>query len=178
MSFLQPWQFKEESPYVRGKVEESFPSTNFKNQEYSVRIHDARERLDEFDLDIHGFAWHTDDGVSQEIVEAIREKNKALIEDKYYPQVERLVKKKTGASKIIIFDHTYRKKDPALAKDANPTGREQPATLVHCDQYVTLSKDAMHSNSDRSALGAERRVHRHAGEDADRLLKGRCQIIK
>ncbi|KAF2259675.1 methyltransferase [Lojkania enalia] len=162
MSFLEPWQGKEEGPYVRGKVEENFPNTNFENKEYQVKVHDARERKTDFDLDTHGFAWAEDDGVSKEIVEAIRARNKAAVEEKYYPQVEKLVMKKTGASRIIIFDHTYRKKDPALAKEANPNGREQPATLVHCDQ---------------SALGAVRRVHRHAGEDAERLLQGRAQII-
>ena len=33
-------------------------------------------------------------------------------------------------------------------------------------------------NPPRSALGASRRVERHAGDDAAQLLEGRCQIIK
>ncbi|KAI1457518.1 methyltransferase [Annulohypoxylon moriforme] len=162
MSYLEPWVNQEEGPYVRGKVEESFPRSNFTNQDYSVLVHDARPTKDDFNLDTHGFAFLEDEPVGDEIVQAIRERNKPVVETQYYPLVENLVKKSTGATKVIIFDHTYRRRDPTLAPNENPNGREQPATLVHCDQ---------------SAIGAVGRVRRHAGEDAERLLKGRAQVI-
>ncbi|KAF2789638.1 methyltransferase [Melanomma pulvis-pyrius CBS 109.77] len=161
MSYLEPWGLKEEAPYIRGKVEDAFPRTNFTNQVYKVQVHDARPEMDQFSLDTHGFAFHRDDGINGEIVEAIREKNKTLVEEEYYPQISNLVKRKTGASKVIVFDHTYRRRDPSLNLDENPNGREQPATLVHCDQ---------------SAIGAVRRVKRHAGEEADKLLQTLTEI--
>lgn len=130
MSFLEPWLNKEEGPYVRHKVEESFPRSNFTNQEHSVLIHDARPTKYDFKLDTHGFAFRDDEPVGHEIVEAIRERNKPIIERRYYPLIENLVRKSTGATKVIIFDHTYRRRDPTLAPNENPNGKEQPATLV------------------------------------------------
>ncbi|KAI1821873.1 methyltransferase [Xylaria intraflava] len=162
MAFLEPWGDKTEKPYVRGKIDESFPRTNFTNLEYPVVVHDARLNKESFGLDTHGFAFHDDNSLSGSIIEAIRARNKQQIEDTYYPLVEELVKTKTGAAKVIIFDHTYRRRDPTLGPNENPNGREQPATVVHCDQ---------------SASGAVGRVRRHAGEDAEKLLQGRAQII-
>lgn len=130
MSFLEPWAGREDAPYVRGKTEEEFPATNFKNEEFSVQFHDARQTKDAFELDIHGFGFVEDELVEEGVKQAIRERNKPVVEKEYYPKVEALIKRTTGASKVIIFDHTYRRRDPALAAGANPNGREQPATLV------------------------------------------------
>lgn len=129
MSYLEPWTDKD-APYVRGKVEESFPRTNFVNREYTVQIHDARPKKNEFDLDVHGFSFYDDQPLSEHVIQAIRSRDKSLVEREYYPLAEDLVKKVTGASKVIIFDHTYRKRDPSLAVHENPNGREQPATVV------------------------------------------------
>ncbi|KAI0401930.1 methyltransferase [Xylaria palmicola] len=162
MSFLEPWAGREESPYVRGKVEEGFPRQNFENLEYAVRFRDARPDKAGFELDTHGFAFHDDGGVATQVVDAIRENDRATVQELYYPAVEAIVKAKTGASRVIIFDHTYRKRYLGLDPGQNQNGKEQPATLAHVDQ---------------SEIGAIGRVKRHALEDADRLLKGRVQVI-
>ncbi|KAK7701278.1 hypothetical protein SLS64_010321 [Diaporthe eres] len=138
MSYLEPWVGKDDEPYVRGKVEETYPRTNFTNQEFTVRVSDARPTKDDFDLDTHGFAFH-DSPINDQVIEVIRSKEKDAVKNSYYPLVEDLVKKHTMASKVIIFDHTYRKKDPSLAPTENPNGREQPATLVHVDQSSTVN---------------------------------------
>ncbi|KAI1653953.1 methyltransferase, partial [Daldinia decipiens] len=162
MSFLEPWAGKKDGPYVRIKTEASFPRTNFTNQEHSVLVHDARSKKGEFNLDTNGFAFHSCKPFDAKVIDAIRKKDNGLVEDRYYPEIIDMVKQKTGANKVIIFDHTYRKRDPSLATTDNPNGREQPATVVHCDQ---------------STVGAIGRIRRHAGEDADILLQGRAQII-
>lgn len=132
MSFLEAWPStdEKESPYVRGKVEDGFPSQNFKNEEYTVNITNARPIKDEFRLDKNGFAWHTDTNLTADALRAIRSKSKELVAEVYYPMVENIIKEATGATRIIIFDHTYRKRDPALNMKENPNGREQPATVV------------------------------------------------
>lgn len=163
MSFLQPWSEEKGNPYVRGAPAEGFDTLNYSNIEYPVQITDARPNKSEFNIDTHGFAYHDDSTITPEILEMLRANDKAKVVNDYYPMVEALVKEKTGASKVVIFDHTIRRRDPTLSKGDNPNGREQPASLVHCDQ---------------SYVGAVRRVHRHLGEDADRLLQGRAQIIK
>jgi hypothetical protein len=151
MSYLEPWDNKSEPPYLRGITNEEFPRTNFANREFPVKVQNARPQKQDFNLDTHGFAFHEDDIISAAVVEAVREKNKAMIEDKYYPQVERLVKKETGATRVIIFDHTYRKRDTTLGVNENPNGREQPATLVSHHsrherrQSINVTKGALRS---------------------------------
>jgi hypothetical protein len=132
MSFLEPWAApsEKESPYVRGKVEDGFPSQNFQNQEYNVRITDARPNMQRFTLDKNGFMWHHDDNLSTDVLRAIRSKSREMVAAKYYPLVENIIKDATSAARVLIFDHTYRKRDPALNMKENPNGREQPATVV------------------------------------------------
>jgi hypothetical protein len=132
MSFLELWPSvdEKESPYVRGIVEDGYPSQNFKNVEYTVQVTDARPNKGDFNLDKNGFMWHTDTNLSTETLRAIRSKQKELVAEVYYPLVEKIIKNATGATSVIIFDHTYRKRDPTLNMKDNPNGREQPATVV------------------------------------------------
>lgn len=80
----------------------------------------------------------------------------ASIRAKYYPEVEALVRQKMpGVKKVIIFDHTVRRRDPNSPR--------QPVQQVHIDQ---------------TPRAAETRVKRHAPpEEVDKLLRGRYQII-
>jgi hypothetical protein len=132
MSFLEPWPptSEKESPYVRGIAEEEYPSTNFKNEDRIVRFRDARPFKDQFTLDQHGFAWTSSSALSHQVLEIIRSKDKEKVTNVYYPLVHKLLKSKLGASRVIIFDHTYRKRDPSLDMKENPNQREQPATVV------------------------------------------------
>lgn len=104
MSFLEPWVAKQDQPYVRGKVEESFPATNFTTREFLVDFHDARAAKDTFELDVHGLGFCDHAPISNATIEAIRARNKTVVADTYYPLIELLVKRKMGASKVIIFD--------------------------------------------------------------------------
>ena len=139
MMFLEPWAGKEESPYVRGITTEEYPRQNFTNLEYPVQFHDARPDKDSFNLDTHGFEFHSDDGIDEELVTAIRRKDKPFIVENYYPVVEGIVKSKTGAERVIIFDHTYRRRDPSLDPTVNKDGNEQPASLVRSPAMNTTS---------------------------------------
>jgi len=131
MSFLEPWpSTKTESPYVRGMAEDGYLSQNFQNVEHTVEITDARLNKENFKLDTHGFAWYKDTNLSAPVLEAIRSKDKDSVIDAYYPLVEDLVKRATGATRTIVFDHTYRKRNPELDMKENPNGKEQPATVV------------------------------------------------
>ena len=59
--------------------------------------------------------------------------NEEGAKERYYEHLENLIKKHTGASRVVVFDHTMRRRDPSLA-GKNPDGREQPAAYVHVDQ--------------------------------------------
>ncbi len=89
---------------------------------FRVRIHDARPIAETLDLDREGFAL-THRGT------AMRDfYDESEIRDTYYREVERLVKETTGASKVVIFDHTIRVAERAVAR-----GLRAPVQLVHND---------------------------------------------
>ncbi|KAI6130915.1 hypothetical protein EV401DRAFT_2193762 [Pisolithus croceorrhizus] len=87
--------------------------------------------------------------------------NDKEIEEGYYPESVELLKKLTGASRVVIFDHTIRRRRPGVIDD-NPQKR-QPVALVRADQ---------------TAASCVARVHRHLpATDVPALLRGRFQII-
>jgi hypothetical protein len=132
LSFLEPWPSTTEksSPYLRGVVEDGYPATNFKNEDRIVHVKDARSIKDQFTLDQHGFTWMNSAALPDHVLEAIRSKEKKRVTDIYYPLVDELLKNTLGASRVIIFDHTYRKRDPSVNLKENPYKAGQPATVV------------------------------------------------
>ncbi|OBR12351.1 Methyltransferase [Colletotrichum higginsianum IMI 349063] len=136
MSFLQPWAPEKGNPFVRGAPAEGFETLNYSNQEHAVKITDARPNMGEYDINTHGFAYHHDASITADLLEALRANDKAAVAAQYYPLVEKLVKEKTGANRVVIFDHTLRRRDPALATTDNPNGREQPASLLHLAYWI------------------------------------------
>ncbi|GIJ88191.1 hypothetical protein Asppvi_007109 [Aspergillus pseudoviridinutans] len=162
MGFIAARAPSDKPPFYRSAAGEGFEVSNFSQEQHTVSVSDARPVFDSFNLDTHGFAFAVDpEGTRPEILDAIRAGDKETVRLLYYPIVEELVKRQTQASRVVIFDHTVRRREAALA-GKNPNGREQPASTVHCDQ---------------SPLGARRRIYQHLPDEADQLLKGRAQII-
>jgi hypothetical protein len=79
----------------------------------------------------------------------------------YYAEAERVIAEATGASKVFVFDHTVRRRVPG-AEDRAPGTPRQPATSVHVDHTAT---------------SGPQRVRDFFGDEADRLLRGRVQVI-
>ncbi|KAI0176006.1 S-adenosyl-L-methionine-dependent methyltransferase [Hypoxylon sp. FL1284] len=164
MRFLEPWEAARGNPYIRVNPAPGFDRKNFDWRDYPVTIQDARPDKESFALDTHGFAY-SDDMIPGCDIEALRGNDKDAVREVYYPHIEEFVKKSTGASRVIIFDHTLRKRRPELGRTQNDDGKEQPATMVHVDQ---------------SEKGALRRIKSNLleGEDLDQLLKShRVQLI-
>ncbi|KAF8996125.1 hypothetical protein BDQ17DRAFT_1429903 [Cyathus striatus] len=82
------------------------------------------------------------------------------IKEEYYPESIDLLKELTGASKVVIFDHTLRNNTPGDL--VNEPGTRKAGAQVHIDQTKKASIA---------------RVHRHVPEEAESLLKKRFQII-
>jgi hypothetical protein len=78
------------------------PRTNTAKVPHPVTVHDARPIAGDLSLDREGF----------ELVEHRSAVRDVYDEDElrrvYYPEAERLVTDATGASHVIIFDHTIR----------------------------------------------------------------------
>jgi hypothetical protein len=120
-----------------------------------VDIENVRGLEDQYKLDNAGFQFGREASKHTSFLDD------KYIEAEYYPECVKLIKKITGASGVVIFDHTIRRHRPGEADD-NPQKR-QPVSLVHVDQ-TTASSVA--------------RVHRHLPpSDAPMLLKRRFQII-
>ncbi|KAI3337666.1 hypothetical protein F4824DRAFT_488995 [Ustulina deusta] len=122
-------------------------------------IRDVTGEEDKYTLDRNGFhfcRWATllrgDDFHDSELVQA-----------KYYPEAEQLLKDITGAHRIHIFDHKVRVGPSNWHKlgEGNRVTRG-PLFRAHVDQ---------------SYVGAELVLRRHFPDEADGLLKRRYQII-
>jgi hypothetical protein len=119
----------------------------------SVDIRNGREVLSKFSLDTNGFVLTEHETAVKDFYDPDE------VKSVYYPEVERLVKRVTGAERVVVFDHIVR--NPVLAERGERCARS-PATIVHNDY------------SFKSAL---RRVRDHLPEEADRLLRGRFAEI-
>ena len=124
------------------------PRWNGEDDMREVTIEDARGRETEFTLDRNGF----------QIVKAPTAVADFYDPDEikrvYYPEVERLVKEKLGASRVVVFDHNVR--------NATKPGHPPPSRQVHNDHTVN---------------SAPRRVRDHLPDEADELLKNRFGIV-
>ena len=119
----------------------------------NVAIHNGRELLNKFSLDTNGF-------VLTEHETAVRDfYDPEEVKSVYYPEVERLIQRITGAERVVVFDHIVR--NPVLA-ERGEKGARPPAKMVHND-YTFKS--------------APRRVRDLLPEEADRLLKNRFAEI-
>lgn len=134
MNFLPTWNDSLGDPYVRGMPCDGFAKSNFEQQEHCVNITDARPFIDDFGLDTHAFAYHCDAAISDELLKALRRNDAHKINHEYVPLIEKLVIQKTGARRVVVFDHTLRKREPdSTAKydgEVKLKRAMQPAGLV------------------------------------------------
>jgi hypothetical protein len=114
-----------------------------------VAIHNGREVLDQLSLDTNGFALMPQETAVKDFYDTDE------VKSVYYPEVERLLKRATGAERVLIFDHIVR--NPVLAK-LGEKGAREPAKVVHNDYTLT---------------SAPRRVRALLPEEAERLLRNR-----
>ena len=74
-------------------------------EEHQVSIQDGRPIAGSLDLDRHGFVLLHEDTAVKDFYDD------AEVRRVYYPEMEALVRRATGASKVIVFDHTIRVDD-------------------------------------------------------------------
>ncbi|KAI1462246.1 hypothetical protein F4805DRAFT_409866 [Annulohypoxylon moriforme] len=125
-------------------------ATSFKLAEHKRSVNNLRGHEGEFSTDKSGFAVYKEPSSEKAFTDD------ATIRSGYYQEVEDMLKKRIpGIKKVVIFDHTVRRRTPDAART--------PVQQVHVDQ---------------TPAAAEVRVRRHVPkEEAEELLKGRYQII-
>ena len=91
-------------------------------RDFKVEVHDGRPRAAEFSLDRQAFKLVDHDTKVRDFYDANE------VKTAYYAEVEALIKRESGASKVVIFDHTVRTADNAVER-----GLRAPVRSVHND---------------------------------------------
>jgi len=124
-------------------------------ESHRLPIFDARPIADGITLDREGFALVRHPTTVRNFYDDKE------VTGVYYPAVEAFLKATLKADRVLIFDHTVRKRVEGSA-DVRGAGPRQPATRVHVDQTVASGPN---------------RVREHLPDEAEELLKGRVQVI-
>ncbi|THU81553.1 hypothetical protein K435DRAFT_784973 [Dendrothele bispora CBS 962.96] len=147
-------------PYTRvvHSDTDTHPPQNWSSTPHVVQIQNLRGGREHLaSLDSTGFQFYSHkSGMKYEGFDSEEE-----IKEKYYPETEELIKKLTGATRVVLFDHTIRRHRPGQ-KDT--VQARQPVSRVHVDQ---------------TPKSAAARVHRHVPSPdlASQLLQRRFQIL-
>jgi hypothetical protein len=120
-----------------------------------VEIVDLRPFASDLSLDREGFALvdHASAVVDFDDEDEVRRV--------YYREAERLIAAATGADRVVVFDHTIRRRVPGL-EDRTKPGPRQPVSRAHVD-YTEKS--------------GPQRVRDLMGDEADALLARRYAIV-
>jgi hypothetical protein len=98
------------------------PRRNGNYKFFDVRVHNARPYVKDLSLDKQAFILTGHDTQVRDFYD------EAELTRVYYPEVEALIKRETGAAKVVVFDHTVRTADRAVER-----GFRQPVQSVHND---------------------------------------------
>ncbi len=123
-------------------------------EQVSVPIHDGRAIAPDFSLDRQGFVLLRHDTAVSDFHDP--EEVRRI----YYPEMERLVKAATGASRVLVFDHNLRVDGGTGRDDA---GVREPVRIVHNDYTAGSGPQRL-----RDLLDAD---------EADAMLKNRVAVI-
>ena len=91
---------------------------------HTVTIQDGRPMIDRFSLDREGFVFIKHETKVKDFY------NEDELRSVYYPEIEQMVKDLTGASRVLIFDHTLRAEDDATREEKKV---REPVRRVHND---------------------------------------------
>lgn len=131
------------------------PKTTALPEPHEVPVFDGRLIAKSFSLDRQGFELVRHPTVVRNFYDDEE------VRQVYYPLAEAFIRAMLKADRVVIFDHTVRRRVEG-APDIRGAGPRQPATRVHVDQTVASGSN---------------RVREHVPAEADELLKGRVQVI-
>ncbi|KIX05192.1 uncharacterized protein Z518_06064 [Rhinocladiella mackenziei CBS 650.93] len=149
--YIDPSSYVESDvPFVKPWTKVDGGGYSFKLTDHKRSVENIRGQESNFSVDTSGFTVYR--SPAQE--KAFTDESK--VREGYYAEVDALLRQKLpGVQKVVIFDHTIRRREKASPR--------QPVQQVHVDQTPNA---------------AAVRVRRHLpAEEAEELLKGRYQII-
>jgi hypothetical protein len=119
-----------------------------------MSIENGRPRASQFSLDVNGFMLVEHKSAVKDFFD------KPRLESVYFPEVERLVKKVAGATRVVVFDYTLRSGDES----------EREAKLVR--------EPVLSAHNDYTEWSGPQRVRDLLPHEAGTLLAGRFAIIQ
>jgi hypothetical protein len=141
-------------------VNETFGPNNIRrrrtgtHQLMRMPIHNGRLLADQLSLDEQGFALVEHKTKVTDFFDA------AQLESVYYPEVEQLIKQVSGASRVVIFDHTLRSGDET----------ERETRLIR--------EPVLSAHNDYTEWSGPQRVREALPDEAETLLAQRFAIIQ
>jgi hypothetical protein len=128
--------------------------SNVVAEPHTLPIRDARKIASTVSLDKEGFSLLRQ---RSEVTDFYDDDEVRRV---YYPEAERAIKRATGADRVFIFDHTVRRR--VQGGEDRRDGLRQPVPRVHVDH---------------TEKSGPQRVRDLIPEEAEKLLRGRVQII-
>ncbi len=135
--------------------EEEHKANRPQYEAHTCRIYDARPIADRFDISVNGIEMKR---IPSKVADFY---DKDEVERVYNPEVTEIIKDAMGASRVVVFDHTFRTYNDAV-REANNT--RAPVKAVHNDY------------TDRSAR--QRLKDIMGDEEAGGLLEKRFAIVQ
>jgi hypothetical protein len=141
-------------------VNETFGPNNIRRRKTGAQdmrpmaVHDGREAAGELSLERTGFVLVE----QQTAVKNFFDEQE--ITSVYFPEIERLIKETSGASRIVIFDHTLR--------SGNEDEREEKL----------IREPVLSAHNDYTEWSGPQRVREIMGDEAEELLERRFAIIQ
>jgi len=137
------------------KPPEGVAATNIRPAGHTVRIENARQLVGGLSVDAQGFQVLSHRTAVRDFWDEAQ--TMAL----GHPEAAELVKAVTGAARVVVYDHTLRRRSEGV-NDRTPGAARQPAGRAHVDQTV---------------LSGPQRVRDLMGDEAEDLLSRRAAII-
>jgi hypothetical protein len=101
-------------------------------RDFQTTMHNARVLANPAALETMGFELRSWPSVVQDW------RSGSEVEHIYYEEMRALIKKASGAQRVLIFDHTIRNSDKGTNLNASSSGDSAaPAVRVHCDYTAT-----------------------------------------
>jgi hypothetical protein len=141
------------------------PARNTKGDRRTVSIHDARELALPPSLDREGFMLVPHETVVEDLWDP------RAVRDRYYREVEELVRRTTAATRVLAFDHNLRSAPRAERRES---GVQMPVRYAHND-YTESSGPQRVRDLFPAAEAARLLAHRFAVINVWKPIRGRVE---
>jgi hypothetical protein len=153
LSYIEPMIGKPRS--LEYEPPAGVPRTTAVYRDHAVTIRDVRPVASTLSLEREGFQLVTAASSVSDF------SDEEAVRSRYYAEAVSLLEKLTGASRVVVFDHTIRRRIPGATDRATGIPR-QPVPRVH---------------NDYTAKSGPQRVRDLLGEDAGDLLRRRFSVV-